>query len=182
MRTPTTAISAGQLLRMPEDCVRYELAKGALVEMLPAGARHGRIASRIDRRLGRYVEENALGEMFTADAGFVLSRDPDTVRAPDVAFVSADRLPEGELSSRFLELAPDLAVEVISPSDTADQVQAKLVQWIDHGVRLVWLVYPATGSLAAYRALDDGRLLTEQDVFSGEPVLPGFSCPVSDLF
>ena len=182
MSTPTTAAIAEQLLQMPEDDVRYELDQGEVIDIPPAGARYGRIASRIDRRLGRYVEENAVGEVFTDDAGFVLSQDPDTVRAPDVAFVSADRLPEGELPSAFLELAPDLAVEVVSPSDTTDQLQAMVEQLIAYGVKLVWLFYPATRSVTVYRALDDVRVVTGRDELSGAHVLPGFFCPVSDIF
>ena len=182
MSAQKTLVTADELLRMPDDGRRYELARGELIEMAPAGARHGRIASRIDRRLGTYVEQSDLGEVFTAEPGFRLERDPDTVRAPDVGFVSNDRLPPGELPKGFFDISPDLVVEVISPSDTADSVQAKLEEWLRHGVRLVWLVYPETRSVAVYRALDDARVLTEQDQLSGEPVLPSFSCPLSDIF
>ena len=182
MSTPRTAVSVEQLLRMPDTGSRYELARGELIEKPPAGARHGHITSRIDGRLGNYVEETGAGKVFTADTGFVLERGPDTVRAPDVAFVSEDRLPRGELPSGFLEMAPDLAVEVVSPSDSADQVQEKMEQWMRHGVRLAWLVYPATRSVAVYRALDDVRILTGRDVLSGEPVIPGFSRTVEELF
>ena len=182
MSTSDTLITAEKLLKMSSLNKRSELVRGRLVERGPVGARHGHTASRVNGRLGPHVMQNGLGEMFANYTGFWLERDPDTVRAPYLAFVSRDRLPPGEVPVGFLEVAPDLVVEVVSPSDTAGDVQAKLEQWLRNGARLVWMVYPDTRSVAVYRALDDVRVLTDEDQLSGDPVLPGFSCPVSDIF
>ena len=114
VRTRRTLLTAEELFRLSADCC-YELVKGELYEMPRAGARHGSSAMRVGILLGAYVNANQLGEVFAAETGFILRRDPDTVRAPDAFFVANDRLPEVELPLSFLELAPDLAVEVVSP-------------------------------------------------------------------
>lgn len=126
MSTNKTFYTAADLMRISSEGKRCELVKGGLVEMAPAGGRHGRIASRIDRRVGSFVEQNNPGEVFAAETGFRLARNPDTVRAPDVAFVSRDRLPAKDLMVGFPDLVPDLVVEVVSPSDSAGAVKAKL--------------------------------------------------------
>ena len=181
MATLKTLLTAADLLRISSSGKRCGLVKGVLTEMTPSGARHGRVAMRIGRILAEYVGRQSLGEVFAAETGFRIYRDPDTVRAPDAAFVSAERPPE-ELPERYLDLAPDLAVEVISPSDSATEVQAKVESWLRAGVRLVWVVYPSTKSVVVYTGLDHGRVLTEEDDLSGQPALPGFACPVKELF
>ena len=136
MRTLKKLFTAEELLRLPTDGLRLELVKGKLYEMPPAGARHGNVAIRIASRLNAHVETAELGQVFAAETGFVLRRDPDTVRAPDAAFVSRDRLPQGELPVGLLELAPDLVVEVVSPSDSRREVREKAESWLLGGVRL----------------------------------------------
>ena len=123
-----------------------------------------------------------MGEVFAAGTGFLLRRDPDTVRAPDVAFVSSERLGTSEASSGFLERAPDLAVEVVSPSDSAAAVQSKVEDWLGAGTRLVWVVYPDTRSVTVYRSLNEAEVLSEPDALDGAPVLTDLAVPVSDLF
>jgi len=182
MSTQKILFTADDLLRLPNEGKRYELVKGELIEMAPTGGRHGRVAIRIGWRLGAYVEQQDLGEVFAAETGFLLERNPDKVRAPDGAFVAKGRLPPGDLPVGFLDIVPDLVVEVVSPSDTASYVQAKVEDWIRAGVRLVWVFYPDTRSVASYGSLDEVRILTESDRLQGDPVLPGFSCLVKDLF
>jgi Uma2 family endonuclease len=182
MSTPKTSHTAADLTRITSQGKRCELVKGELVEMAPAGGRHGLIASRIDFRVRMHVQTENLGEVFAAETGFRLARNPDTVRAPDVAFVSRERLPAEDLLVGFPDLAPDLVVEVVSPSDTAGAVQAKLEDWLGSGSSLVWIVYPDTRSVAVYRSLDQVSILVQGDILDGGPVLPGFSCPVSELF
>ena len=181
VRTRRTLLTAEELFRLSADCC-YELVKGELYEMPPAGARHGSSAMRVGILLGAYVNANQLGEVFAAETGFILRRDPDTVRAPDASFVANDRLPEGQLPLSFLELAPDLAVEVVSPGDTAREVQDKVEDWLRAGTRLVWTVYPATRSVNVYRSLEDVRVLSEDDTLEGDQVIPGFACKVRELF
>jgi Uma2 family endonuclease len=182
MSTPKVLLTADDLLRISSAGKRYELVKGELIEMAPTGGRHGRVAIRIGSRLNTYIEQEDLGEVFAAETGFLLERTPDRVRAPDVAFVSKNRLPPGDLPVGFVDIVPDLVVEVISPGDTASYVQAKVEDWLSAGVRLVWVFYPDTRSVASYGSLDEVRILTESDRLQGDPVLPGFSCLVTDLF
>ena len=180
--TTRTLVTADELLRMPDDGKRYELIEGELIEMAPAGGRHGNIGVRIVGFLFQYIYKTNLGELFGADTGFFLQRDPDTVRAPDAAFIAMERIPPDGIPSGFIDTIPDLVVEVVSPSDRASQVQAKIEQWIEHGVKLVWLVHPEQRSITVYRSLSEVHALHESDTLTGDPVLPGFSCAVSDIF
>lgn len=168
--------------RLPEDEWRTELVRGRVVREPPAGMDHGRLASRIALRVAAYVEGNDLGEVFIAETGFVLYEDPPTVRAPDVAFVAKARLPAPEDSMRFGHLAPDLAVEVVSPSNTAAEIIDKAVDYLEAGTRLVWVVEPSRRCITVYRSRDEIRLLQEGDDLEGHDVLPGFSVPVAEIF
>ena len=180
-RTRKTLFTAEELLRLSRGRSRYELVQGELFEMAPAGAKHGRSAVRANMLLGTYVQANQLGETFAAETGFILARNPDTVRAPDACFVSAERLPPGELPASFLDIAPDLVVEVLSPEDTAGEVQQKVSEWLAAGTRLVWVIDPRRRSATVYRPLGDPQYLSENDVLGGEDVIPGFTCQVRDL-
>lgn len=182
MAVEKTLVTAEELLRLPGRGRRYELVKGELRSMPPAGGEHGVVAGEFLGRIREHVRAHRLGLVFAAETGFRLARDPDTVRAPDVAFVAAGRLPGDRPPATFPELAPDLVVEVVSPFDTASEVEEKVLEWLRAGARLVWLAYPSTRTVGVYRALDSIRLLTQDDRLDGEDVLPGFSCPVSELF
>lgn len=181
-RTLKKLFTAEELLHLPATGRRLELVKGRVYEMPPPGARHGSVAMRIGSLLNTYVLGNLLGRAFAAETGFILRRDPDTVRAPDASFVAEDRLPDGELPIGYLELAPDLAVEVVSPSDTAREIQEKVSDWLRAGTRLVWVIYPATRSATVYRSLDDTEELSEGSNLEGDDVIPGFACNLSELF
>ena len=182
MRTKKTTLTAEELLRLPTATCRHELVKGELFEMPLFGGRHGSVAMRIGIVLGSYVRENELGEVFAAETGFILRRDPDTVRAPDAAFVARERLPAGELPPGYLEMVPDLAVEVVSPGDSAREVREKVADWMRAGVRLLWAIDPATRSVTVYRSTDDLSVLSEDDSLDGGQVIPGFSTNIKDLF
>ena len=125
MRTKKTTLTAEELLRLSTTGHRYELVKGELFEMPPAGGRHGSVAMRIGALLNAYVRVHSLGEVFAAETGFILRWDPDTVRASDAAFVAKERLPTGELPPGYLEMVPDLAVEVVSPGDSHSGSEGK---------------------------------------------------------
>ena len=161
-------VSADQLLRMPDDGYRYELIAGELKKMSPAGWRHGLVASRLHVWLGRYVEEHNLGALFEGDTGFLLESDPDTVRAPDIAFIRRDRLAAQQPTEAFWPGAPDLAVEVISPGDTVHEVDEKVKGWLDAGAVMVWVIDPKWRSVTIYRSQADVKILTENDELSGE--------------
>lgn len=150
--------------------------------MSPAGAKHGDIALEIGARIRIHATDHRLGRTFGAETGFLLTRDPDTVRAPDAAFVSQARLPETGVPVGYFPGAPDLAVEVVSPGDTAGEVEEKVQMWLTHGASLVWVIYPATRTVTAYRRDGSANVLLDDDLLDGEAVLPGFTFPIDRLF
>jgi Uma2 family endonuclease len=177
-----TRFTAEQLLDLPRDGNRYELVAGELRQMTPSGWRHGAIGGNLHALLGAFVLENRLGQMFFAETGFLLARDPDTVRAPDVAFIRRDRLPTILPDEAYWPGAPDLAVEVVSPGDTVGEVDAKVKCWLDAGALMVWVVNPQWRNVTVYRSSTDIVTLTEGDEFDGQDVVPGFRCPVDRIF
>ena len=182
MRTLKDQFTAEELEHLPSNGMRLELVKGKVYEMAPAGGRHGHAANRMAARLTVHADSTQLGHVFTAETGFILRRNPDTVRAPDVSFVSIDRLRLEDIPDGFVGLVPDLVVEVVSPGDTQREVREKVEDWLRAGVRLVWVIYPTTRTATAYRSLEDVIQLSEDDSLNGEAVVPGFSCRVGDLF
>jgi Uma2 family endonuclease len=184
MATKTKLMTAVELLVMPssDDGTRYELVRGELIEMAPAGDQHGAIAFTIANILGTHTRGKDLGRGYTADTGFFLTHDPDTVRAPDVAFISKDRLPSDRPRKGFTEVAPDLAVEVISPSESATSINAKVEEYFVAGTRLVWVVYPDTKSVAVYRSIKEAVVLHVDDVLDGTPIFEDFHVKVSEFF
>jgi Uma2 family endonuclease len=180
MVTTSQLITADDLWRMPDDGYRYELVRGELRQMSPAGHQHGRIAINITIPLGQYVRANHLGAVYAAETGFRLA--PDHVRAPDVAFIRQERLEENGDREGFWPGAPDLAVEVISPSDTYTEVEEKIFDWLEAGTRMVIVVNPRQRLVTVYRALDDIVILTENDQLDGGEVVPGWTMPVHEVF
>ncbi len=174
--------TAQELFELPDDGKRYELVGGELREMVPAGARHGDAAAALTILLGQHVRAQQLGRLLAAETGFRISRNPDTVRAPDVSFVAQERVPPGGPPEGYWGLAPDLAVEVVSPNDTAAGVQSKVQMWLESGVRLVWVVYPDTRSVVVYESLKEISTFTAGDASSGGSVVHGFECKVSEIF
>ncbi|MCU0727984.1 MAG: Uma2 family endonuclease [Planctomycetes bacterium] len=171
-------VTAEELALMGEG--RRELIYGRVVEMSPTGGTHGWVTCRIGQRLLTFLDDRPLGRPFVGDTGFLLARKPDLVRAPDVAFVAADRLTGVDLR-KYLPFAPDLAVEVASPDDTATEVDAKARMWVACGSRLVWVVFPDERMVHVYRPDQARAELTPADTLSGEDLLPGFALPVSDF-
>jgi len=152
------------------------------VPMSPAGAIHGKIAMRLGRYLGNFVEQHALGEVYAAETGFTIARNPDTVRAPDVAFVAQARIPPGGEPAGFWSIAPDLVAEVISPYDTAAAVQDKVKDYLTAGVRLVWLIDPINQMVTVYASLAEAYILLGDDELDGRDVAPGFKLALPRLF
>lgn len=182
MSATKTLITADELLNMPDDGYSYELIKGELVRMAPAGSEHGATIMNIGIPLGQFVKKHALGVVFGAETGFKIHSDPDTVRALDVAFINRDRIPESGLPKGYWPGAPDLAVEVISPGDTYSEVEDKVLEWIDAGTRLVIVANPRNRTLKVHRSRTEMILLMESDEFDGGDVVPGFRVRVSELF
>jgi Uma2 family endonuclease len=181
MATRLNHVTADELLRMPSD-LRCELVDGEIIEMSPAGHVHGRIASRFTALLGPFVLAHRLGECYAAETGFKISSDPDTVLAPDVSFVSASREAAAGDSEGFFPGAPDLAVEVISPSDRYSEVAAKVQRWLTAGARMVVVIDPPKKTVIVHQSRTDVLILKEGDVFDGGDVVPGWTLQVSDLF
>ena len=177
-----TLITADELLMMPRDGRRRELVRGELIDMSPTNYDHGMIAIRLASLLDSFARPRQLGHVLGTDSGFLLEKDPDTVRAPDVAFVRADRVPSPEERRRFPALAPDLVAEVVSPSDRSAEIESKVHDYLNAGVRLIWVLYPSTRTVTEYRSRDQIRVLTETDHLDGQDVIPGFSVRVAELF
>ncbi len=182
MSTTTQLMTAEELLTLPRGQWRYELVEGELRQMSPAGYDHGKIAARLTAVLGRYVEGHELGDVCAAETGFKLKSDPDTVRAPDVAFISRARVAEVSDVRGYGHGAPDLAVEVVSPNDKVSEVEEKVAEWLTAGVKLVWVVSPKLHTVTIYRSRTDITVLTENDTLDGEQVVPGFRYPLAKLF
>lgn len=182
MSTVQAIMTADELLAMPGDGYRYELVKGELKRIPPTGGEHGTTVMFVSIPLGRFVLENDLGIVFGAETGFKIAADPDTVRAPDFAYVSRERIPESGIPKGYWVGAPDLAVEVISPGDIYGEVEEKVIEWLDAGTRMVIVVNPRHRTATVYRSRNNVKILADSDELSGEDVLPGFSCQVSQFF
>ena len=177
----TKLMTAEELFRLGDD-VRGELIRGVFCETMSAGEEHGGIVMNLGIELGAFIKPRRLGRLVGSDAGFLLERDPDTVREPDLAFTSAERRTLGVRNKSYAEVVPDLVVEVRSPTDTRRAVHEKALMWLSYGVRLCWAVYPDTRTIDVYRA--DGAVTTlgEADTLDGGDVLPGFTYAVSAVF
>ena len=174
-------VTAEELLAMNGDGIRRELINGEVRTMTPSGFRHGRIAVTIARFLGNHAERERLGVVTAAETGFRLETTPDMVRAPDVGFIRLERVPEEDVVG-FFDGAPDLAVEVTSPSDSFSDVEEKTQCWLAHGAALVWNVDPATRRVMVHTPDGIIRDLGSDDTIDGGELLPGFSARVSALF
>ena len=161
---------------------RFDLIRGELLEMAPAGGEHGEVAAEIGRVIGNFVVEHQLGRFYAAETGFIISESDSTVLAPDVAFVEASRVPPREERRGFVPVAPDLVVEVVSPSDRVTEVNDKVTTYLEARVRLVWVVEPVRQRVTVYTPDRHAKLLIEGDVLDGGSVLPGFRLPLAEIF
>ena len=177
---PAELMTAEDLLHLNLPNKRTELVRGILVVREPAGYTHGRVAMNVAMKLGTHVEHGGAGQLFAAETGFTLARKPDTVRAPDVAFVRRDRLLD-PATRGFPDLAPDLVVEVLSPDDRPGEVLAKVADWLSAGTRLVWVIDPERRAARVYRADGSQSFIREHESLVGEDVLPGFSCLLESI-
>jgi len=177
-----TNITIEQLVSMPDEGRRRELVKGVLRVMSPAGGRHGVVTLRLGRHLGAHVDAHELGYVFAAETGFVLSRHPDTVRAPDVAFVRRERLPRIADVTGFVPVIPDLVAEVVSPTDTFSSVEEKTQCWLGSGVHVVLIVDAANHTVRICRGANTIEVLGETDELTLPDVLPGWRVKIAELF
>jgi Uma2 family endonuclease len=159
----------------------YELVKGEVIEMPPPGGVHGGVAVNIASSLNTHVRQHQLGRV-VVETGFCLGCRPDTVRGPDVAFVRQERVPPEGMPRAFFQGPPDLAVEVVSPSDTAAELETKVYEYLDSGAQRVWVFYPDTRRVAVHRPDGTARWYTEEDTLEDTELLPGFSLPIREVF
>jgi len=174
-------MTADELFHMPHGNYRYELVRGVLRKMTPAGFKHGAVIANLTSLLTRHVKERSLGIVTGAETGYKLAFSPDTVRAPDVGFVRADRIPSSGPPEAFFPGPPDLAVEVLSPDDRPSEVAEKVRDWIDSGTPMVWVIDPKKGSARVYRA--DGAIGTvaATESLDGMEIVPGFTCRLPEV-
>lgn len=180
--TATKLVTADELWAKPDDGWRYELVKGELIRMSPTGQEHGVVTLNLSSPLHAFVKANKLGLVHAAETGFILAHDPDTVRAPDIAFISRERYEKVGRTVKYWDGPPDLVAEVLSPSDTARKVEDKVANWLEAGTRMLWLVNPKLRTVTVYRSLTEISVLTEKDTLSGGDVVPGFQISVAEIF
>jgi Uma2 family endonuclease len=182
MTTAKKLMTAEEVLALPDDGKRYELVRGELIEMPPASHEHGRIAERFGRRIGNHVEDHDLGHGIAAETGVNIERNPDTMRAPDFGFISYERMAERPSLRGYADVIPDLVLEVVSPDDRQPEVDSKTQMWLDAGARVVLVAYPETREVFAHYVDGTVHSFGVGDTLTCEPVLPGFSCQVADIF
>ena len=162
---------------LEHDVEGYEYVNGELVPMAPPSREHGEISVNVIRYLDAHVYQNKLGRLYTPETTFQIG---ERTAKPDVAFVSTDRL-TGDKTKGF-SIPPDLAIEVVSPSDVLSRIAEKALAYLEAGTRLVWVLEPVSKTVTVYRSERDIKILTREDTITGEDVVPGFTCPVAHLF
>jgi len=182
MTTQAKLTTADELLRMPHDGFRYELIRGELKKMAPAGNEHGALALDFGAELRNFVKANKLGKAYAAETGFIISTDPDTVRAPDAAFVSQKRLDEVGKVQGYWPGAPDLAVEVVSPNDLYTEVSEKVAEWLHAGCKMVVVINPRNRQVLVHLSPTEVKALGVEDTLEGGEVVPGWQLPIKELF
>ena len=175
-------LTAEDLLRLNSQGIKGELIRGVLHETVSVGKVHARIAIRIGGEFDRYARRHRMGQVGGSDGGVFIERNPDTVREPDVYFVSADRLPLDDDSDGYLEVVPELVVEIVAPSDSETDVREKISMWLELGVSMALEVRPSERAVMVHRPGTSPMTLTGDDVLEVGDVLPGFSLPLSEIF
>lgn len=179
--TATRPVTADELLGMPEGGMRRELIRGEVRAMPPPGEEHSDIATEFARHLGNHVRAQGLGRVYS-ELGFRLASDPDTVLIPDIAFVRAERITPGKRNPGYRLGTPDLAVEVVSPGDSADEVEEKVFEWLMSGCGMVVVLNPRRQTATVYRSFKDVVVLNRNEILDGAEMIPGWKLPLSQLF
>jgi Uma2 family endonuclease len=175
------SITAEEFAALPRDGLRTELVRGELVSMPPAFTDHGEAAMRLSIILGQFTLGHDLGEVY-GRTGFLIARNPDTIRAPDLAFIQKARLTPDASGPHWGTILPDLVAEVASTYDRAAEIADKVQMWLDAGVRLVWVVYPSSREIVVHHTGQPAETLGDQAMLSGDDVVPGFAASVARIF
>jgi Uma2 family endonuclease len=175
-------LTAEEFEQSPLNEKWVELVRGEVTPMSPTSFEHGHFSIIIGSALHEFVHRHRLGKVCGAETGFILTRNPDTVRAPDVSFVHSERVAQRTRKRGYFEGAPDLAVEVVSPGDRDAEVQEKVLEYLQAGTQMVWIVSPRTETVTVYRSLAEFRVLTREETLEGGDLLPGFQLRVREIF
>lgn len=178
MEAPPRPVTVEELVHHPREC---ELVNGEVRVMTPTGGTHGSVTARLTAAIAAFVYDRGVGEVFAAETGFILARDPDTVRAPDIAFVRGGRIPPAGFPG-FVPLAPDLAVETVSPDDRPGALRERVEQYLAAGIRIVWVVDPASRRVTVHAAGHPPHVVPPDGTLDGGDVLPGFSYQIARMF
>lgn len=179
---PKHLLTAEEFAALPLGDLRSELIEGELVSMPPTFEDHSEYTINLTLLLGYHVRRRRLGKIYAAETGFLIARNPDTVRAPDIAFTRQERLPSDGPAPRWVPVIPDLVVEVASSSDRPVEIRRKAEMWVEAGVRMVWVVLPTQRVIEVYRPNQPVVTLGEADTLDGADVVPGFAAPVAPVF
>ena len=174
-------LTANDLLSLSGKGVKGELVKGVLQETMSVGGEHGEIAGALIAEIRAHIRPRRMGRVGGSDAGVRLERSPDTVREPDVLYISAEKLPLAVRVPGYYEVIPDLVAEIASPSDRPGEIADRIAMWHRYGVTMVWAVYPATRTIATHPLDSAAAILGEDDVLDGGAAIPGFQCAVRDI-
>lgn len=182
MTTQTRLLTAEDLWKMPGNGAGFELIDGELHPMAPSGQEHSNVGVNLITLINGFVRTGHLGIVTGPDGGYILKHDPETVRVPDIGFVRSERLLKGKATPKYFDGSPDLVVEIVSPTDSYQDLDEKVQQYLEHGVKLVWVVTPRTRAVTVFRADKSITALQSTGILSGEDVLPGFSANIAELF
>jgi Uma2 family endonuclease len=182
MTTTEKLLTAEEFEQLPDDGKRYELIDGELREMAPTVNWHGEVESNLTALLHAYVRSHRLGRVSCGEVLYIVRRNPDRVRAADIAFIRQERVPSLEARQHIMEVIPDLVVEILSQHDTVAEISDRIDDWVGAGVQLLWIVDPFRRTVTMYQPEHDPMLLGEHATLEGDPVLPGFRCAVAEIF
>jgi Uma2 family endonuclease len=182
MATIDKLMTAEEFESLLDDDKRYELIDGELREMAPTVNWHGELESNLVIRLGGHVQAHGLGRVSCGETMFIVRRNPDRVRAADIAFIRQDRVPPLEARLHIMEVIPDLVVEILSKHDTVAEIHDKIEDWLNAGVQMLWVIDPFRRTVTIYQPGGDPSLLGEHGTLEGDPVVAGFRCPVAEIF
>jgi Uma2 family endonuclease len=182
MNTTDKLLTAEEFEVLRDDGRRYELIDGELREMAPPVNWHGEVESSLVIRLGGHVQAYSLGRVSCGEVLYIVRRNPDRVRATDIAFIRQERVPSLEARQHIMEVVPDLVVEILSKNDTIAEVNDTIDDWLGAGVKLLWVVDPFRRTVTIHQPGHDPVLLGERAILEGDPLVPGFRCPVAEIF
>jgi Uma2 family endonuclease len=182
MATTEKLLTAAEFEALPDDGKRYELIDGELREMAPTVNWHGEVETNLTTLLHTHVRPHGLGRVSCGEVLYIVRRNPDRVRAADIAFIRQDRVPPLEARQHIMEVLPDLVVEILSKHDTVEEISDKIDDWLGAGVQMLWLVDPFRRTVTIYQPGHDPTLLGEHGILEGDPVVQGFRCPVTEIF